>query len=262
MLNREKSLNKAKDINDKELIARGLDLAERAFKYCCVQVSDFYNTLHIAHINSALKSIPGLSLTYDGGYIDAERQRLVISPDYIDSRQEDSELSFLSLEGNVKLGRMNHRDFLGAVLGLGVRREKVGDILLLDASAQVVVAREVVEFICLNLFRVGSTGVAVREISRNDLSPLPPNIKKIRSTVPSLRLDVVAAAAFVESRGKISKEISAQKVTLNWNICTRQSAAVSPGDMISIKGKGRAEIDEVLGNTKKGRIAIIINRYI
>lgn len=262
MLDRDKFLAQVNDPRDKEVVARGLDLAEGVLRFYKPQLSDFYDPFHTALLISVLKMIPGIAVASDGGYAGAERKRLIVCPDYLDPLDEDPGLAFLAIEGNFNFSRASHRDFLGSLLGLGLRREKIGDIIVDDSQARLVVAREVTDFIRMNLSRVGRARVKVREITREGLSPPPPKFKEIRSTVPSLRLDVVAASAFNISRSKMAREVNVQRVALNWRLCTNQSAPVKEGDVISVRGRGRAEVAEVMGRTKKGRIAVLLKRYV
>lgn len=262
MFNREKILAMINDPGEKEVVARGLDLVQGVLRTHDPQVSDFYDPFYTALLTSVLEGIPGVAAVSDGGYPGAERKRLIVCPDYLDPLLEDPGLAFLEIEGNFNFSRVSHRDFLGSILGLGLRREKLGDIIVDDSRARLVAAREVAGFIRVNLAKVGRTRVMLKEITREELSPPPPKIKEIRTTVPSMRLDAVAASAFGVSRSKMARDVSAQKVAVNWRLCTNQSAPVKEGDVISVRGKGRAKVAEVGGRTKKGRIAVILHRYI
>ncbi len=261
MFDREKLLSMINDPGEKEVVARGLDLAQGVLRSYNPQLSDFYDPFHTALLTSIIERIPDVSIGFDGGYPGAERKRLVICPDYLDPQVEDYGLAFLAIRGTFKFSGVSHRDFLGSMLGLGLRREKIGDIIVDESCAQVVVTMEVADFIRVNLSKVGRNTVKIEEINRDALVPPSPKVKEIRSTVPSMRLDVVAAGAFGISRSKMAGEVSSQRVAVNWRLCTNQSAPVKEGDMISVRGKGRAEVSAVGGRTKKGRIAIVLLKY-
>lgn len=262
MIDRKTVLAQAGNTADKEAIARGLDLAERALRFHETQRGDFSDPYQTAMLVAILEKVPGVAVAANGGFVEAERKRLIVCPDYLDPEEQDPGIAYLAVEGNFKFRRTGHRDFLGSLLGLGLRREKLGDILVDEHGVRLVVDGEVVDFIRTNLTRVGRNKVTVREIGRDELSPPQPEVKEIKATVPSLRLDVVAAQAFGLSRGKMAAEVAAEKVALNWRPCTNRSAPVQEGDLISVRGRGRAEVAAVTGQTKKGRIALLIKRYV
>lgn len=244
------------------MLARALDLAQAVLRIHQPRVTDFYDPYHAGLVISALEKVPDLGVKSYGGYPGAERVRILIFSDYMQPEEKDWEMAFLSIKGHFHGQRLSHRDFLGAILGLGLRREKVGDILLQDEQAQVVVSAEVAPFIWSHLNRVGRIPVEVQEITREELFPPPRRIREIRATVPSLRLDVVAAAGFGISRNRMAREITAQRLSLNWQLCTELSHPVREGDIISARGRGRVEVTRVTGTTKSGRLAVILQRYI
>jgi len=262
LFNREKILDTVTGSGEKEVVARGLDIAQGVLCDYTPQLSDFYDPFHTALLTSILGGIPGLLVGSDGGYPGAERRRLLVCPDYLDPQAESYGLAFLIIQGKSGLSRVTHRDFLGSLLGLGLRREKMGDIIVDQSRAQVILDEEISDFVRVNLSKVGRNTVKVKEVGRQDINPPVPDIKEIRSTVPSMRLDVVAAGAFGVSRSKMVREVNAGKVAVNWRLFTDQSAPVKEGDMISVRGKGRAKVAEVGGRTKKGRIAITLHRYV
>ncbi|MFZ5631583.1 MAG: RNA-binding protein [Bacillota bacterium] len=210
---------------------------------------------------SALKFVPGLACRSDGGYSGAERKRVVICPDYMDPENAGSGLAFLSITGSFYASRPGHRDFLGSLLGLGLKKEKIGDILVNEGGAQAVVAAEVMPYIRGHLSRVGRWEVTVEEISAGELKLPEEKLKTVNTTVPSMRLDVVAAAGFGVSRSKMADYIKSEKVNLNWQLKNSPSQPVKEGDIISIRGRGRVEVAGVSGTSRSGRIFITLKRY-
>ncbi|MFZ5648426.1 MAG: RNA-binding protein [Bacillota bacterium] len=246
---------------EKIILARAADIAGVVLKSHKPGVTDFYDPYHAGLVVSALKKAAGLSWRADGGYLGAERQRVLICPDYINPRDEDSGLSFLSLTVNFHGTRPGHRDFLGSLLGLGLKREKLGDILVNDSGAHAVVAGEVAPYILSNLSRVGRWEVSVEEIGADKLAVPEEKVKEVNTTVSSLRLDSVAAAGFGISRSKMAEFIAAERVNLNWQVKSSPSQPVREGDIISIRGRGRVEVAQVKGTSRSGRIFITLRRY-
>lgn len=259
-MNREKLLNRAASTEEREVAARTLDLAETVLKTRRPRVSDFYDPYRCRLVVGLIEDIPELSSVTDGGYPVAERSRVLIYPDFMPADNLDTGLAFLEISGNFRFHRVNHRDYLGALLGLGLQRDKLGDILVHEDGAQLVAAREVAGYITSGLVSVGRVTVTVREISRDELNPPVPETREINTTVQSLRLDAVAAHGFGLSRSKMVREIAAGKIYLNWRPCLDPSARVEPGDVISARGRGRLEVAETGGRTKKGRIAVVLKR--
>ncbi len=257
---RDELLNAATSPEDREILARALDMGSAVLKTNRPRVTDFHDPFSCGLIMRAAASIPGLAAAADGGYPGAERARVVIYPDFWPVAELDAGLAFLAIRGNFRFGAAGHRDYLGALLGLGLRREKLGDIIAGEEGAQVVAAAEVAGYIRAELTRVGRVRVTVRQISREEVTPPPARGREIRVTVPSMRLDAVAAQGFQMSRSKMAREIAAGKIYLNWRPCQDPSAAVGPGDVISARGRGRLEIQQTGGKTRKDRIGLLLKR--
>jgi len=246
---------------DRELLARALDLAEVAGKSHRPQVTDFYDPYRCAMIARAVENMPGLAVAVDGGYPAAERSRVLIFPDYLVAGALEAGLAFLAVQGCFRFNKVNHRDYLGALLSLGLRRDKLGDILVAEDGAQLIVATEVAGYVQMGLTSVGRAGVSVQEINRAALEPPAQDYREVKVTVQSLRLDTVVAHGFNLSRAKMVREIAAGKVYLNWRLCTDPSTPVRPGDTISVRGKGRMVLEETGGLTKKGRTNLLLHCY-
>ncbi len=259
-LDRERFLAGAGGEN-RELLARAADLAEAVLRSRRPAVTDFYDPYHAGLVLSALKRAAGLAWRSDGGYPGAERRRVVICPDCTDPGEADSRLGYLSITGDFHGSRPGHRDFLGALLGLGLKREKVGDILVDGKGAQAVIAAEVLPYIMGNLFRVGRWEVALEEIGAADLRVPEERVRTVNATVSSLRLDSVAAAGFGMSRTKMAGYIASERVYLNWQVRNSPSRPVGAGDVISIRGRGRVEVAEIRGTSRSGRIFVLLKRY-
>ncbi|MBM7855244.1 photosystem II S4 domain protein [Desulfohalotomaculum tongense] len=262
LIDREKLLNSYAGTEERALLARAIDLAEKVLKNHRPLVTDFYDPYHTGLVFSLLNPISDIEITADGGYPDAERTRVIIYPDYMLPEQLDSQLAFLVVEGNCKMAGVTHRDYLGSLTGLGLKRDRLGDIIVGEKGAQLVVDAGVAPYIRANLTKVGRVKVNVREITREQLQLPAPKIKVINATVASMRLDAVAAAGYGTSRSKLVREIKAERLNINWCPCSNPSAPVKEGDMLSLRGRGRVKVAAVKGSTKKGRIALVLHKYL
>ena len=260
-MNRKKLLEWAQNPEDRIVIAKILDKIQSSIKFAGAEVTDFYDPYRQNLLSPVLACEPGISFIWTGGYKEAERQRAIICPEYMDPGDADNGLLLLSITGKLRFQNLSHRDFLGAIIGLGIKREKIGDILVGGEGCQVIVSSDIGDYIVRNLTRVNRLGVRVEPVSLELLHRPEETTREVFATVASLRLDAVAAAGYGISRNKMVEEIKAEKVRVNWAMTTDCSYRVHVGDKISVKGKGRLEIDRMKGETKKGRVALIFKKY-
>lgn len=150
---------------------------------------------------------------------------------------------------------------MGSILGTGLKRGKIGDILVQESGCQVIVAAEVADYLLSNWSQVGKVPITLKEIDEEQLAVEPERIKEIKGTVASLRLDAVAAEGFGTSRSKMVREIKAERVKVNWKPVSNPALSISQGDVLSIRGRGRVVVSEVGGTTRKGRTSIVLHRY-
>ncbi len=196
-------------------------------------------------------------IDFDGGYNDAER-RLCRARGSEYCADGGAPIRLYSVTApNVEF---SHRDMLGSLMSLGIKREMIGDIIASDGTAQFFCHTAVSDFLELNLKRVGRNNVVIR---RSGISEIPK--KKTRNmtvNVSSMRLDCIAAECFGFSRTRAAELIARGAVSLNWAECTDTSRQVRPGDKISMRGKGKAEISGISGVSRKGRLFVNIKKYI
>ena len=199
-----------------------------------------------------------------GGYAESERQMLVYLPEYLDEETlfyEDSPVVCLRAvyyEGDT----LTHRDFLGALMGAGVARETVGDICVGKGSCDFFVTREMAPWLLQNFSGAGRTRFRLSEIPLAEASIPEPEIKEIRDTLASCRLDAVISSGFRIGRSLASDYVNAGKAAVNGLPCTKSDKSVSEGDKVSVRGLGKIRLYQVNGQTKKGRISVVIHRYV
>jgi RNA-binding protein YlmH len=237
------------------------ELAAQALREQKPEWTDFLEPSLRKEAEAVLKWLSGVRYNACGGYSNSERRRLVIFPDYYIVETIEPALAFLEITGNHQ-SPPGHRDYLGALMSLGIKRDKVGDILVGPTGGQVVIAPELTDFIRTNLTEVAAGRVTVVTIEPEQLNLPEKREKIIRSTVASLRLDAIAALGFGDSRTKMAREIKAERVKVNWKAIKSPDLEVAPGAVISIRGRGRVEFREVSGQSKKGRIGIVLARML
>ena len=199
-----------------------------------------------------------------GGYAGAERQMLVYLPDYLEEDalyEEDSLLVCFRatfFDGDTP----SHRDFLGALMGEGIARETLGDICVGKGQCDFFVTQEIAPYILQNFTGAGRTKVHLERIPLRDVSVPEPETKEIKDTVASVRLDSVISSGFRVGRSAAAQYVSAGKVAIDGLPCEKPDKTVDEGAKISVRGLGKIRLRTIGGQTKKGRISIIIDRYI
>ena len=258
MLPREELL---KGVEDREVIARVIDLADRAIKTWEVVYTDFLSPPELAQIQQIFTRLTEVQLVAWGGYPQAERQRIAIARAEETLDRSQVAVAAVEIAGNFLFDTATHRDFLGAMLGTGIVRDKTGDVIVLgERGAQAVVVPELVEFLQINLQQVRSVPVKTQPIDLSELKIREPKKKDLTTVEASLRLDAIASAGFGMSRSKMADLINGGDVRVNWKDVTSASTPVKSGDLIAIRGKGRLEVGEV-AVTKKERYRIQLTRY-
>lgn len=223
--------------------------------------SDFLMPPVVEDALSAIKKLSDVEALVQGGYPQAERCRLSIGHTDVISSAPDA-VSALSISGNFTFDPASHGDFLGAVLATGIRREKVGDILLQgEKGAQIIVVPELADYIVSSLTQVHNVPVSCSPIPLLALEFQPPRTKVLKSVEASLRVDAIASAGFQMSRSKLVNLISSGDVRVNWSEVTKNGTLLKTGDIISIKGKGRVQLGEIK-TTRKGKFAVDLIRYL
>lgn len=251
----------AQEPEDRLLLARVWDKYEQTERKNIPSATVFLSPRE-QQMAQALLNAAGVrgGYVFDGGYEEAERKILIFLPDWMEETAGD-ELAFLraAFHGEESL---THRDILGSLMGLGVTRERVGDILVSPHSADIIAAPSLRDFFLREWDQAGRVKLTVTEIDRGGLCVPQTQVKVIRDTVSSLRLDAVAATAFSMSRGRAAELIAAGRVNLDHIPCLKADKPVAEGAVITARGFGKAKLTQVGGLSKKGRIGITVERYV
>jgi len=199
-----------------------------------------------------------------GGYAEAERKMLVFLPDYLEeSALCDEESPCVCLRAVFYQGDSpNHRDFLGALMGAGIGRETVGDICVGKEHCDFFVTREIAPYILQNFTSAGRTKLHLEAIPLSDADIPEPEVKEIKDTLASLRLDSVISSGFRIGRSLAAQYVSSGKAAIDGLPCEKPDKLVSEGSKISVRGLGKIRLAQVNGRTKKDRISVVIHRYI
>ena len=231
---------------------------------CCV-FSDFLDPQEAQLCQSLLLDYPDLEISSNGGFPGAERVLVAIFPKYIQFDHRDLPITAIRITrkaANIMGELFEHRSILGSLMALGIKREKIGDIIIFGAVADVVLCKETGEYITLFLEKIGTSRVECNEISLKELMTPQEKFFMIKDTVSSLRLDALLALCMKKSRNAVCEYIKSGKVKVNHCETLDISKNLKENDLISIKGFGRVLFESIEGTTKKGKLTIRLKKYL
>ena len=242
-----------------ELLKRGEDLARR-----CEQKDLLTHTGFLSPAERfALEHDPALRLSrmsFFGGFPDAERTMAFFLPEYLEAEDPSVLENVRCIRLTAAFGEPGHRDYMGAILGMGVGREWVGDILVDGQRAYIVCQMSVLRHL-LSIEKVGRWGVKAEEVPLDEIPRRERQTEERRFTVSSPRLDAVCSGMFRLSRSEAARQIEAGAVSLNYDECLKGDAQLREGDVVSLRGAGKARLAEIGGSSRKGRLFVSVELY-
>lgn len=252
----------AQNAEDKLLLAKVWDKIYAGIRKNIPASTCFLSPRELEMTRFLFGDLPGL--TRFGGYPEAERAMLCWLPDYLEeSSLYDSDSPLVCLRASFWDGDTpSHRDFLGAFMGAGIARETLGDICVGKSSCDFFVTAEIAPYILQNITSAGRTHLHLEAIPLSQVAVAEPEVKVIKDTVASLRLDSILSSGFCIGRSAAAQYITAGKVAIDGLPCEKPDKTVQEGMKISLRGLGKIKLSTVGGNTKKGRISVVIDRYV
>lgn len=247
---------------EQQMEKRLMDLAQMAYKRGIVTYSDFLNLNELNIFQGIRPKLSFLTTESFGGYEFAERQMAAFVPDALVFCPEYPiaclKVSPLQKKFSEKL---THRDYLGAILNLGIDRSRIGDILVEEMYAYVFCQEKIADFICENLTRIRHTVMMTKRIEKEVFS-YEPKYQELTGTVASVRLDSLLSLAYGASRSSLTGLIEGGKVFVNGKLVTSNGYQPREGDLISVRGMGRFCYKSCGGQSKKGRNYVTVWKYI
>ncbi len=252
----------AQSAEDKVLLAKVWDKINNGIRKNIQASTCFLSPRELEMTRYLFGSLEGLYAF--GGYAGAERQMLVYLPDYLDEGALSGEDSpTVCLRASFYQGDSpSHRDFLGALIGAGIAREAVGDICVGTGSCDFFVTREIAPYVLQNFTSAGRTKLHLEAIGLDRVQVPEPETKEIRDTLASLRLDSVIASGFRIGRSQAAQYVASGKAAINGLPCEKPDKGVDEGSTVTVRGLGKIKLRTVNGQTKKGRISVVIDRYV
>ena len=247
---------------DKLLIRKAIDKQDISLKRYDIQLTGFLNEREQDILLGAITSSEECEALLCGGYEAADRRAMVFVPQYLEL---DMSECFAAIRCSFyKEYELTHRDFLGALMGLGIQRDSVGDIIVNKKGnyADIVVKKDIKDFILSELFQAGRASLKLTEIPLLELSQACVETQEITDTVASPRLDAIVSSGFGISRENAAALIKSGKVYLNRRLAADIDKAVTDGSLINALGYGKFKVCFTGGVSKKGRIFIKIEKFV
>lgn len=267
-MDKQKILNDYKKQDDKILVAKVLDKIEFCTKRNKIEYTDFLDMYQVALVKSLMKKIEFTNSILYGGFENAERKVLIVYPDEYNQNMVEKNYSKIMKVVRVTLpkeniGNYTHRNYLGGIVKLGMEREKVGDIIVVDDGADIIVKEESSQILkqeLTTLTRFQNSDFKIVEIE--ELKQQEIKVEEIKIIVPSLRLDNFVSDLAKTSRSKAVEIIDSERVFINGQNETKASKQIKLNDVITIRGKGRFVVKGFSGTTRSGRSVITIEKYV
>lgn len=264
----KKELLEGHNKEEQILISKMIDKMEEAKQKNKITNTDFLDGYQIRICTEILNKAKFNKYIFFGGYDEAERKIIVFYPDkfkfIIEDKKYINSLCAIRISlPNELYGEYTHKNYLGMIMKLGVVREKVGDILVKESGADVIVMPEIVKYLLTNLSELTRLRkVDIKEIQINELEKVEIKTKEYNIIVSALRLDNIIAELAKTSRMQAKELINQERVFVNFKNEIKQTKILNEGDLVSIRGKGRFKISEIIGNTQKGRYILKIEKYV
>lgn len=267
-MNNQELLKDYKRQEDKILLAQILD----KIKFCTarqkIEFTDFLDMYQISCVENFLKRINYKNYIFYGGFPDAERKILIVYPEKFTTQMLEKNYNKILNIVRIELpeednGKFTHRNYLGGIVKLGLKREKVGDILVFENGADIITINEFSNTLkteLSSLTRFQNSNITVTDLK--ELRKQEIRIEEVKIIVPSLRLDNIVSDLAKTSRSKAVQIIESERVFVNGKNEIKHSKQIKQNDVITIRGKGRFVIKDFTGTTRSGRTVILVEKYI
>ncbi len=253
---------------DKMCLSQLLDKIEFSKTREKIEHTDFLDMYQVALVENFLKKIKFENYKLYGGYEEAERKIAIIYPEKYNEKMLEKNYTKMVKVVRILLleeeqGNYSHRNYLGGIVKLGLKREKVGDIVVCQKGADIITLEDFADILreqLPSLTRFETSKISVEEIQR--LQKREVKVETIKIIVPSLRLDNIVSDLARTSRSKAVQIIEQERVFVNGQNEKKASKQLKINDIITIRGKGRFTIKQLAGTTRSGRTVVAIEKYI
>ena len=267
-MNKQEILAKYTNEDDRLLVSRLFDKIEFVSSKNWVEYTDFLDMRQRQLLEKVLKDIKLKNYTAFGAYKTAERTLITIYPEKLERVFEEEKFDYNSIFGVIRItlpnelkGMYSHRDYLGAIIKIGMKREKVGDIIVSKDGAEIIVLKEAEKYIKEGLKGLTRFSKAeFKSIKIEELNIEEQKMQILNIIIPSMRLDSIVSEVIRTSRAKATGIIKEERVFVNHELITKGSKELKENDLITVRGKGRFKVGKILNQTKKGNLVVEIEK--
>lgn len=268
-MDKKEILNNYSKPEDKLLIAKMIDKNEMSCAKNKIEYTDFLDEYQQNLLIKIIHKEKMLYYILNGGIDDAQRKIILFYPSKLSDIAKDNYNKLLPIKCiRIVLpkelhNKYNHRDYLGALIKLGIKREKIGDILVFEDGADILILDEVKKFIKENISQLTRFSKSkIEEISLEEIRKKQINTKEIRAIVSSMRVDSIVSELAKTSRGKAEDIINEGRVFVNYENVMKTTKQIKENDIITIRRIGKFKLEKIDGKTRNDRVKIILNQYI
>lgn len=269
-MNRQEIVSKYENDEDRLLVSKLLDKIEFVEKKNNVENTDFLSLHQRGILEKVLKTIKYENNTIYGGYENAERTMIILYPEKLETVFDNNYFDYNNLVQVLRIilpsemrGKYSHRDYLGGIIKVGIKREKVGDIITSIDGADIIVTKDMADYLKVSLSELTRFSKSTFEIHQiEELNIAPPKTEMMKIIIPSMRMDSIVSEIIRTSRSKVTEFINSERVFVNNELITKNSKMLKENDMITVRGKGRFKIKQIVNSTKKGNLIVEVEKYV
>ena len=266
-MDKVKILQKYKNEEERLLVSKLFDKIELTEKQNKIHITDFLSPVELNLLIEVLKMIKYKNYRIYGGIKNAQRNLIVIFPNKLESVFEEEKFDYNSICNCIRITNdcqeYTHKIYLSGLIKLGIKREKIGDIIVFENGADIIVNKEITKFLVSNLnelTRFQKSYIDVLDV--NQATEKKQEFKELKFIVSSLRLDNIVSELAKTSRNKAIDLLKQERVLLNYKNEIKGTKMVHCADTITIRGFGKFIISDIIGNTKNGKIILIVKKFI
>lgn len=227
---------------------------EQVEKFYITQLTDFLDPRERQILRSVIgETNEDIKLSFFGGDKEAERKRAIIAPFYEEHTTNDYELVLYQADFAKKFINIQHGDVMGAFLGLGLERKKLGDIIVNDDQIQIYTTSDIAPYVQSNLSAINRATIRLEEVPLDQVLNRKDVWKEQTHSVSSLRLDILVKEIYRISRSKAAQLINRKQVKVNFKTMENPAMLIYEADLISVRGFGRSRILTIGGLSRKER---------
>lgn len=257
MIDKEKVTAHIRNIELKQVLIKNLSKVDSVIASRGVRTTDFMDPYELRNFVAILRGIDEVSFRVCEYAENAERHQVQIYPDYMQAEELDIPFAVFKIRVRSQ-ANLTHRDYLGALLSVGIKREKTGDIYVEEGGAYLVTDLQIADYVEMNLDSVSREKIRIERIGLEDLKVTPQQCSEKVIYLSSVRADAVMAEIFHLSRAKAQALVAAGCLKIDHEPIVSNAKEVKEGSLLSVKGYGRAYFDAILAETKKGRLRATI----